>query len=42
MEVFTYPAGHAFNRDVSPKAFHAASAALARQRSLAFLAGQLR
>ena len=42
MEVFTYPADHAFNRDVSPKVFHAASAALARQRSLAFLAGQLR
>ena len=41
MEVFTYPAGHAFNREVDADAFHAASAALARQRSLAFFAGHL-
>ena len=31
-------AGHAFNRDVDPRHFHAESAALARQRTLAFLA----
>lgn len=38
-EVFVYPAaGHAFNRDVDPRHFHAASAALARQRTLAWLA----
>ena len=41
MEVITYPAGHAFNREVDADAFHAASAALARQRSLAFFAGHL-
>lgn len=38
-QVFVYPdAGHAFNRDVDPRHFHAASAALARQRTLAWLA----
>jgi len=42
MPVFTYPAGHAFNRDVDPKAYHAPSAELARERSLAFLAEHLR
>lgn len=42
MPLFTYPAGHAFNRDVDPKAWHPASAALARERSLAFLAEHLR
>ncbi len=37
--VFVYEAaGHAFNRDVDPRHFHAVSAALARQRTLAFLA----
>ena len=41
MPVFAYPAGHAFNREVDADAFHAASAALARQRSLAFFAGHL-
>ena len=41
MEVFTYPAGHAFNREVDADAFPAASAARARQRSLAFFAGHL-
>ena len=36
--VFVYPdAGHAFNRDIDPRHFHAASATLARERSLAFL-----
>lgn len=38
MPVFTYPAGHAFNRDASPDIYHAASAELALSRSLAFLA----
>ena len=38
-EAFVYPeAGHAFNRDIDPIHFHAASAALARRRTLAFLA----
>ena len=42
-QVFEYPdAGHAFNRDVDPHAFHAASAALAWERTLAFLREQLR
>ena len=31
-------AGHAFNRDVDPRHFHAASATLANERTLAFLA----
>ena len=41
MPLFTYPAGHAFNRDVDPKAWHRPSAELARERSLAFLAEHL-
>jgi carboxymethylenebutenolidase len=36
MEVFTYPAGHAFNRDIDPGHYAEASAALALQRTLAF------
>ena len=36
MEVFTYPAGHAFNRDIDGTHYHAASATLAQQRTLAF------
>lgn len=35
-EIHTYPAGHAFNRDVDPKAYDAASATLALDRTLAF------
>lgn len=35
MEVFTYPADHAFNRDVGPQ-YDEASAKLAYQRTLAF------
>lgn len=42
MQVHTYPAGHAFNRDVDPSAFHAECAALALRRSLCFLAEHLR
>ena len=38
VQVFVYEgAGHAFNRDVDPNSFHPAAAALARQRTLAFL-----
>jgi carboxymethylenebutenolidase len=38
VEIFVYEgAGHAFNRDVDPKAHHAASAKLARERTLKFL-----
>lgn len=41
--IHVYPeAGHAFNRDVDPDAHHAASAALAWQRSLDFLSENLR
>lgn len=35
-EIHVYPAGHAFNRDVDPKAFDGASARLAHSRTLAF------
>lgn len=37
MDVFVYPTGHAFNRDVDPQHYDAASAKLALQRSLEFL-----
>jgi carboxymethylenebutenolidase len=36
MELFTYPAGHAFNREVDPNAYDATSAAQAWQRTLGF------
>ncbi|MGA9335657.1 MAG: dienelactone hydrolase family protein [Rudaea sp.] len=36
MDVYTYPAGHAFNRDIDPTHYDAASARLALQRTLAF------
>ncbi|GAB2507070.1 dienelactone hydrolase family protein [Pseudoxanthomonas sangjuensis] len=36
-QVFTYPAGHAFNRNVDPRHHDAGSAALAQQRTLEFL-----
>lgn len=39
--VYVYPAGHAFNRDVDTHAYHAESAAQARERTLAFFAGHL-
>ncbi|HZP64860.1 MAG TPA: dienelactone hydrolase family protein, partial [Rudaea sp.] len=35
-EIYTYPAGHAFNRDIDPSHYDAASAALAWQRTFAF------
>ena len=38
VEIFVYEgAGHAFNRDPHPDAYHAPSAKLARERTLAFL-----
>lgn len=40
MDVFTYPAGHAFNRDVGPQ-YDEASAKLAYQRTLDFFERQL-
>jgi carboxymethylenebutenolidase len=36
MEVYTYPTGHAFNRDIDPAHYDAASAKLALERTLAF------
>jgi carboxymethylenebutenolidase len=42
-DLHVYPgAGHAFNRDVDPAHFHAASAALAQKRTMAFLEAHLR
>lgn len=35
-EIYVYPAGHAFNRDVDPKAYDEASAKLALERATAF------
>jgi len=40
-QVFTYPAGHAFNRDVDPKAYDPASARQANRRALEFFASAL-
>lgn len=40
-EVYTYPAGHAFDRAVDPHAYDAASAKLALERALAFFARNL-
>ncbi|MFT3896413.1 MAG: dienelactone hydrolase family protein [Thermomonas sp.] len=40
-EVFTYPAGHGFNRDVDANVYDADSARLARKRTLDFFAGAL-
>ena len=36
MDVYTYPAGHAFNRDVDPAHYQPASARIALERTLAF------
>jgi carboxymethylenebutenolidase len=41
MDIYTYPAGHAFNRDVDGTHYDAASADLARQRTLEFFAKHL-
>jgi carboxymethylenebutenolidase len=40
-EIYTYPAGHAFDRAVDPKAYDAASSKLALERTLAFFDRQL-
>jgi carboxymethylenebutenolidase len=42
MAIFTYPAGHAFNRDVDPGHYDAPSARLALDRTLAFFTAHLR
>jgi carboxymethylenebutenolidase len=41
LEIYTYPADHAFNRDATAANYDAASAALALQRTLAFFARHL-
>jgi carboxymethylenebutenolidase len=42
VQIFVYEgAGHAFNREPHPASYHAASAKLARERSLAFLKANL-
>lgn len=41
MDVFVYPAGHAFNRDVDPAHYDAESATRANERTLAFFARHL-
>ena len=41
MDIYTYPAGHAFNREVDPSHYDEASAALALDRTLAFFARNL-
>ncbi len=41
MDVYTYPAGHAFNRDIDPSHYDAPSAKLALERTLAFFAKNL-
>ena len=41
-DVNVYPAGHAFDREVDPKVFDAASARLAHTRTLAFFDAALR
>ena len=41
MEIYTYPAEHAFNRDVDGKHYDAPSARLALERTLAFFARHL-
>ena len=42
VEIYTYPAGHAFDRDVDPAHYAAASSKLARARTLAFFDSHLR
>ena len=42
LEIYTYPADHAFNREVSAENYEPASAALALERTLAFFARHLR
>ena len=40
-EIYTYPTGHAFDREVDPKVYDAPSAKLALERTLAFFARHL-
>lgn len=40
-DVHVYPAGHAFNRDIDPQAWHETSARLAFERTLAFFGRHL-
>ena len=42
VEIYTYAAGHAFDRDVDPTHYAAASAKLARERTLTFFDSNLR
>jgi len=42
LDIFTYPTGHAFNRDVDDSHYDAPSARLARERTLAFFQRNLR
>ena len=41
LEIYTYPADHAFNRDATASSYDAASATLALERTLAFFARHL-
>jgi carboxymethylenebutenolidase len=41
VDIYTYPADHGFNRDVTPQSYAAASAQLALERTLAFLGRHL-
>jgi carboxymethylenebutenolidase len=41
VEIYTYPTGHAFDRDIDPTHYDASSATLARERTLAFFARHL-
>ena len=40
MEIYTYPADHAFNRDIGPQ-YHEPSATLAWDRTMGFFAREL-
>ena len=42
LDIYTYPTDHAFNRDVDETHYHAPSARLARERTLAFFQRNLR
>ena len=42
LDIYTYPTGHAFNRDVDDSHYDAPSARLARERTLAFFQRNLR
>ncbi len=42
VEIYTYPCGHAFDRDIDPGHYDAASAKIARERTLTFFDRHLR